>query len=117
MNVSDGPGRSIRIESAVYDAATRTVTLRPEERLYLYHRFRLTVVGTGPTGVTDTSGNLLDGQKTGHPGRDFVTIISAADLVRTHSALRRLPLLDSKLHSVWHRGAARVKTVGPIVMS
>jgi hypothetical protein len=35
----------------------------------------LTVVGTGPSGVADGSGNLLDGQKAGHPGSDFVTMI------------------------------------------
>jgi uncharacterized repeat protein (TIGR01451 family) len=108
VKVSGGSGPTIRIKSAVYDAATRTVTLRPEERLYLFHRFRLAVIGTGPSGVTDTSGNLLDGQKTGHPGSDFVTIISAADLVLTPRELGRLRLRGFKWLSVWSRGAARL---------
>jgi hypothetical protein len=41
----------------------------------------LTVIGTRPSGVTDASGNLLDGLKNGDPGSNFVTIVSAADLV------------------------------------
>jgi virginiamycin B lyase len=86
----DGSGRTIRINSAVYDAATRTVTLRPVQRLDLHHRFRLTVVGTGTTGVTDTSGNLLDGQETGHPGSDHVTILTGANLVLTPAEAARL---------------------------
>jgi virginiamycin B lyase len=79
----DGPRGTIRIGSAVYDPATRTVTLRPVDRLYLYHRFRLTVVGTGRKGVSDPSGDLMDGQGTGWPGSDLVTTLSAANLVLT----------------------------------
>jgi streptogramin lyase len=67
--------RTVRIRSAVYDPATRTVTLSPVRRLRPRHLYRLAVIGTGPTGVADTSGNLLDGQKTGHPGSNFVTMI------------------------------------------
>jgi len=73
--------RTLDIGAAVYDSATQTVTLSPVRRLNFHHRFRLTVVGTGPSGVTDTSGNLLDGQKTGHPGSNFVTIVTAFNLV------------------------------------
>jgi uncharacterized repeat protein (TIGR01451 family) len=71
----------IPIQAATYDPATRTVTLRPAHRLNLHHLFRLTVVGTGRSGVTDVSGDLLDGRDTGDPGSDYVTIVSAADLV------------------------------------
>jgi hypothetical protein len=34
------------------------------------------------SGVTDVSGNLLDGQDTGHSASNFVTIVGAASLVR-----------------------------------
>jgi virginiamycin B lyase len=78
-----GSRRNIRVRAAVYDAATRTVTLSPVRRLNLHDLFRLTVIGTGPDGLTDTSGNLLDGQKNGDPGSNFVTIVTAADLVLT----------------------------------
>ena len=49
-------------------------------RLNLHRRFRLTVVGIGPSGVPDIAGNLLDGQKTGRSGSNFVTIVSAENL-------------------------------------
>jgi len=75
------PSHTIRIKTAVYDSAKRTVTLSPVHRLKLHHRFRLTVVGTAPGGVTDTSGHLLDGLKNGNPGHDFVTIVTSKDLV------------------------------------
>jgi streptogramin lyase len=68
-------GRTIRIRSAVYDPAARTVTLSAVRRLRPRQRFQLTVIGTGPSGVTDSSGKLLDGQRTGHPGSNFVAII------------------------------------------
>jgi streptogramin lyase len=68
-------GRTIRIRSAVYDPATRNVTLSTVRRLRPRQHFRLTVIGTGPSGVTDNSGRLLDGQRTGHPGSNFVAII------------------------------------------
>jgi hypothetical protein len=67
----------------VYDDASRTMTLSPVHRLNLHNLFRLTVIGTGQSGVIDLSGNLLDGQGDGDPGSNFVTIISAADLVLT----------------------------------
>jgi uncharacterized repeat protein (TIGR01451 family) len=73
----------IRIKEAVYDAVTRTVTLKPVQLLNLHHRFRLTVIGTAPSGLTDISGNLLDGRKTGSPGSNFVTIVTARNLVLT----------------------------------
>jgi virginiamycin B lyase len=77
------PRREIRVGAAVYDAAARTVTLSPVRRLNLHDLFRLTVNGTGPGGLTDTSGNLLDGRNNGDSGSNFVTIVTAADLVLT----------------------------------
>jgi uncharacterized repeat protein (TIGR01451 family) len=87
------PGGPIRIKSAIYDATTRTVTLKPVQRLNLHHRFRLTIKGTGPGGISDTSANLLDGEKTGNPGSDFATIIVAADLALTPAELKDPGLL------------------------
>jgi hypothetical protein len=79
----DGPRHTIRIKKAVYDAATRTVTLSPVHGLNLHRRFRLTVFGTGPRAVTDALGEPLDGQNNGDPGTNFVTIITARNLVLT----------------------------------
>jgi uncharacterized repeat protein (TIGR01451 family) len=67
-----GPGgRRIRVSSAVYDAAMHAVIIRPAQRLNVHYSYRLTVVGTGPTGLTDTSGRLLDGTRTGSPGSNY----------------------------------------------
>jgi hypothetical protein len=67
-----GPdGRAVHIGSAVFDAATNTVTLRPTSRINLHHTYHLTVMGTGPHGVTNTEGILLDGADTGKPGSNY----------------------------------------------
>jgi hypothetical protein len=79
----DGHEHRVPITTAVYDTSARTVALHPARRLNLHHRFRLTVIGTGPRGLTDTSGDLLDGRKSGDPGSNFVTIVTASDLVLT----------------------------------
>jgi virginiamycin B lyase len=76
------PHRSIRITVAVYDQATQSVTLSPAQRLNFHHRFLLAVIGTGPNAVADTLGHLLDGAKTGRPGSNFATLVTAANLVR-----------------------------------
>jgi hypothetical protein len=84
----DGPRHRIRIRRAVYDSATRTVTLSPAHRLSLQHRCRLTVIGTGQSGVTDRNGNLLDGLNNGDPGSDFATVITGKILVLPAMARR-----------------------------
>jgi hypothetical protein len=66
--------RRIRIRSADYDAATNTVTLSPARRLSVRQRYRIVVDGTSSTGLTDTSGNLLDGDFDGTPGGDYVAV-------------------------------------------
>jgi hypothetical protein len=82
-----GPGRDgnlvgqrIRVRSAIYDPATLTVTLYPAEQLDVHNFYRLTVVGTGPNGLTDKTGFLLDGVGKGQPGSNFVAVISRKTL-------------------------------------
>jgi hypothetical protein len=77
-----GPGgRSIAIRAAIYDAAARTVTLRPAARLSLQRRYALTINGTSSTGVRGSSGQLLDGARTGRPGSDHRTTVLRRHLV------------------------------------
>ena len=103
----EGTGGNVRIKSAAYNAATRTVTLSPAYLLNFHHRFRLTVIGTTPSGVTDTKGSLLDGQNTGHPGSSFVKIITAKDLVFTAAELKDPRLLrEMKSFSASRQGLA-----------
>ncbi len=77
-----GPGgQSIVIDSAAYSPVTNTVVLRPHHRLNLHYIYRLTVNGSGPGGVMDKYGNLLDGVGNGLPGSNFVTNLTASNLV------------------------------------
>ncbi len=73
-------GRSVRIASVVYDPTALTVTISPRQRLNVHLSYRLTVVGTPPTGVSDTSGLLLDGALTGHPGSNYVATVTFRNL-------------------------------------
>lgn len=82
-------GRSIGILSANYDAATRTVTLCPAERLYFYGPYRLCLDGTSPNGIKDLDGNLLDGNKSGYPGSNFNGVLLGSGL--TSYIPRNLP--------------------------
>ena len=77
-----GPdGRSVSIGSAVFDAATNTVTLRPTSRINLHHTYHLTVIGTGPHGVTDSQGVLLDGANNGKPGSNYTGTLTWRNVV------------------------------------
>jgi uncharacterized repeat protein (TIGR01451 family)/CSLREA domain-containing protein len=70
------PGRGIiPVASAVYDPAALSVTLHPKTLINIHYAFFVTAVGTGPNGVRDTSGNLLDGAATGQPGSDYTARI------------------------------------------
>jgi Bacterial Ig-like domain (group 3) len=86
-----GPARRhIAIDSAVYDASTDTVTLRPSERINLHHNYHFTVVGTGPNGVDSANHTLLDGVNDGGPGSNYVTILNWKSVVLTPAQARKL---------------------------
>jgi hypothetical protein len=112
-----GPGgQRITVVSAVYDSATDTVTLVPAERLNIHRRYRLTVNGTAPAGLTNPSGVLLDGAGNGQPGSDHVTSITSRNLAGRAGKLPTLGLVDaarSRADSVQrlpHRPEAKLHT-------
>jgi hypothetical protein len=76
------------------------VTLSPKKRLDVHKRYTLMVVGTGATGVSDTLGTLLDGAHNGKPGSDYVTTITAANLVLGNSVPGGPARLARLRHSV-----------------
>jgi hypothetical protein len=78
--ITNSHGHSVRIASVVYDSSAGTVIVAPAVRLNIHRSYRLTVVGTAPTGVRDTSGNLLDGALTGKPGSNYVADVTIANL-------------------------------------
>jgi hypothetical protein len=80
-----GPdGHHVKVRRAVYDPANLTVTLHFAERLSLHHPYRLTVIGTGPQGISDTQNALLDSKAAGQPGSDFQVELTGRDLVLGH---------------------------------
>lgn len=67
-----GRGRPIALQSASLLESAREVSLSPSRRLALRGRYRLTVRGQAPDGLTSRDGMYLDGQGTGQPGTDLV---------------------------------------------
>ena len=72
-------GRDIAVDSASYDPATRTVTLRPHSGLDVHKLYRLTVIATGPGGVASVAGVPLAG--VGLSGTAAVAIVGPRNLV------------------------------------
>lgn len=87
-SIRDALGREHHLASAMYDPASFTVTLRPVNRLNLHLRYKLTVDGADPGGVTDEGGRLLDGDGDGRAGGDFVTFIRRENLAASSSGAR-----------------------------
>ncbi len=67
---------AVKIKSAVYDPTALTVTLITKQKLKAHGPYTLTVSGTGG-GLTDLSGDLLDGLENGVPGSNFTTVLGA----------------------------------------
>lgn len=61
----------VALKSVDYDPSTRTVTLRPKQPLHIGTLYQLVVNGTGAPGVTDRSGNVVDGDLNGLPDGIF----------------------------------------------
>ena len=81
-----GPGgRRFKVSSAIYNSGTQTVTLALAQRLVVRKTYRLRINGTTSSGITNTSGLLLDGAGTGQPGSNYVTSFSKRDLAGSAS--------------------------------
>ena len=78
----DGPkGQSIGINTAHYNAATQTVTLKPNQRIDIHHNYHLTVNGKGSNGVASNHGTPLDSTGSGDLGSDYTTTLNWRNLV------------------------------------
>jgi hypothetical protein len=75
VEVGLGHHQVIRLNAAKYNATAHTITLVPSQSLNLQLVYRLTVNGTSSTGLTNTSGALLDGNGDGTPGRNYVAVL------------------------------------------
>ena len=82
-----GPNpQPIPIVSAVYDPATRTVTLTTRSRLKLSGYYLLTVSGLGAHPVMDVYGDPLTGTGTGGQPGDYIALVHGSGLLVTKSS-------------------------------
>jgi hypothetical protein len=66
---------SIKLRSAVYDAASDTVTLTPKKAFSLSKPVELTINGNPPSSLQDTFGQVIDGDHNGQPGGNAVAVL------------------------------------------
>ncbi len=85
----------IKVGSALYDAATHTVTLVPTARLNIHKTYTLTINGRTPSGVANPSGLMLDEVGNGVPGRNYLTSLTWRNLSGPAHALPTLHLVDA----------------------
>ena len=66
----------IKLKSAPYSAATDEVTLTPKKPFTLTKPVQLMVFGSGPSGLHDSLGRLIDGNDDGQAGGNAVAILA-----------------------------------------
>lgn len=114
---SPGDTRRVRIESAVYDPATQTVTLRPSEPFDLGRRFRrLRVSGAGANAIMDAEGAPIDGNGDGRPGGDAIIhsrVLRSSRFVfkEADGDAARLRLTGPGVMRVWSDGRRNIPPV------
>jgi hypothetical protein len=57
------------------------VSLYPVKRISIHHRYELIVDGTAPHGLTNTRGQLLDGDDSGSPDSNYRAPLTWRNLV------------------------------------
>ncbi len=72
------PGSGVRLDSAIYDPASRTVTIRVHGPLDPRVAYRLTIDGRSGHGLRSPEGFRLAGAGAGRAGTDYSTIIPRA---------------------------------------
>ncbi len=81
---------TVALRSATYDVGTSSVTLAPVSRsLPLRQLYRLTIIGTSPSGLSDASGVFLAGQG-GVPGTNYVRTFRGAEILAGPNPLARV---------------------------
>ncbi len=93
-------GRKIPIASAVYDSANHTVTLKTVDRVYLYDQFQITVNGTSPSGLTNTTGQFLEGQG-GQAGTNYVQSFGESILAGPNLTMAMGRATRSRIMRTW----------------
>ena len=82
----------IKLKSASYNAASKTVTLIPKKPFALTKPVQLLIDGVPPSGLQDNSGRYIDGDHNGTAGGNAVAVITRSSVTidaRELSAVRR----------------------------
>jgi hypothetical protein len=87
--IVDPSGRRVRVDSAIYNPQTCTVTLRPATRINLHHTYHFTVIGTGQGGVRSVNNVMLDGAGNGDSGSNYVVPLDGNNVVWTPAERRK----------------------------
>jgi cyclophilin family peptidyl-prolyl cis-trans isomerase len=81
--------RVIKLKKAVYDTSTELVTLTLRTPLALTRKkLQLLINGSEPSGLTDTSGRLIDGDHNSTPGGDAIAYLSKSGVTISSSGRR-----------------------------
>jgi hypothetical protein len=109
--ITDPSGAPVRIKSAVFDAATNSVTLRPADRINLHHDYHFTVIGTGPGGVRNMQGTPLDGAETGSSGNNYTGTLTWRNVVLTPAEIKKYihPTRSKPAGALNHRYLGRLR--------
>ena len=65
----------LKLRSAVFNPANDTVTITPKKAFALTKAVELTINGTAPSGLQDSTGQLIDGADNGTAGSNAVALI------------------------------------------
>jgi hypothetical protein len=73
----------LKLQSAVYNPANHTVTLKPKQRFAPSKLVELVVNGQPPSGLEDSSGRLIDGNDDGQSGGNAVVVLKPGGATAT----------------------------------
>ena len=87
--------KNLPLASAVYSAANNAVTLTTKKKLVLNKLMELVVDANPPSGLQDTSGRSIDGNRDGQPGGNGVAVLKGKSV--TLAALAVSPAMVNVL--------------------
>jgi hypothetical protein len=77
----------MKLRSAAFNPANDTVTLVPRQAFALAKSLQLTINGTPPSGLQDSSGQFIDGANNGMAGGNAVAVIRRTGVTLNAAAL------------------------------
>ena len=89
----------MKLRSAVFNPANDTVTLTPKKAFALTKPVQLTINGTAPSGLQDSSGRLIDGDDNGTAGGNAVAVIRRTGVTLNPAPTAAPPRTVSQPHT------------------